>query len=365
MKFSVILPVFNRAHCVVESIESVMRQSFSDWELIAVDDGSSDNSLEVLKEFAECEPRIKVIHQDNKGSSGARNSGMRAAEGEYILFLDSDDCLVPDAMKDLSKTIEQFNMPDMICAGFKSGSGGLCLPDGSICNKRLDKEYIYKNILPEHVNVRPQGKCFLQPFAWNKCYRREFIEKSQTLFDESRRIWEDNPFVVSCLAVAESLVIKQFPVVEYRDTDSGDRLSALCNTNMLYGYIKSYAEYKEQFSGTYNFNNAYTNRRYFSFLCNILFRLRYGMMTEEYFEVIDNVFKDGSVAFWMKNVKPRSLNERRIKFAYNRGNKESFVRLLENNSQQDFKESIFIRLRRRIYGALSRIKRLFIKIASE
>lgn len=90
-KFSIIVPVYNVEKYIDECVQSVIGQTFTDWELILIDDGSTDNSYEICRSYAENDIRIQAIHQDNVGASGARNKGMANAAGEYILFLDSDD----------------------------------------------------------------------------------------------------------------------------------------------------------------------------------------------------------------------------------------------------------------------------------
>ena len=89
--FSVIVPVYNVEKYLPECIESVLNQSFGDFELILVDDGTKDNSGVICDEYAQKDARVKVIHQDNAGQAVARNTGTDIAQGEYIIYLDSDD----------------------------------------------------------------------------------------------------------------------------------------------------------------------------------------------------------------------------------------------------------------------------------
>lgn len=91
MKFSIILPTYNRAHLISNSIKSVLNQSFDDWELIIVDDGSTDNTKELISSFIKKDSRIKYFVQENSERSKARNNGIKNASGEWICFLDSDD----------------------------------------------------------------------------------------------------------------------------------------------------------------------------------------------------------------------------------------------------------------------------------
>src|SRR4030042_1653484 len=95
MKVSVIIPVYNRAELIAQAVESVLRQSFSDFELLVVDDGSSDGTWEALQR---CGPRIRALPQEHRGASAARNLGIQTAAGEYLAFLDSDDLWQPQKL---------------------------------------------------------------------------------------------------------------------------------------------------------------------------------------------------------------------------------------------------------------------------
>ena len=98
---SVIVPVYNVERYLPVCLESIVQQHLSDYEVIMVDDGSTDGSRAICDEFAEHYPEFRVIHKENGGVAAARNRGIEEAKGEYILFLDSDDFLVPDAIKPL------------------------------------------------------------------------------------------------------------------------------------------------------------------------------------------------------------------------------------------------------------------------
>jgi len=112
MKISVIIPVYNVEQYLRECLDSVMTQSYNDYEVICINDGSTDGSMAVLKEYAEKYPKVSVIDQENKGLSAARNAGINAATGEYVFLLDSDDYLEPDSLDILAKNITD---EDIIC----------------------------------------------------------------------------------------------------------------------------------------------------------------------------------------------------------------------------------------------------------
>ena len=89
--FSIIIPTYNRGHVLGKTIQSVINQNFNDWELIVVDDGSTDNTKNIINDFSKNDSRIRYIYQDNQERSAARNNGIENSNGKYICFLDSDD----------------------------------------------------------------------------------------------------------------------------------------------------------------------------------------------------------------------------------------------------------------------------------
>lgn len=117
--FSVIIPVYNRGSLVAETIESVLNQNFSDYEIIAVNDGSTDNSLQVLNQYKDS---VRIINQQNQGAEIARNKAVEYAVGDYLVFLDSDDILLPDSLSIYYQMIQSEDYPALIFArgrGFK------------------------------------------------------------------------------------------------------------------------------------------------------------------------------------------------------------------------------------------------------
>ena len=112
MKFSVIIPVYNVEAYLQVCLDSVLNQTFEDWEAICVNDGSTDNSTVILEEYSHKDGRFKIVNQPNGGLSAARNTGLKAATGEYVLFLDSDDWLESNAMEKVSESLAD---EDMLC----------------------------------------------------------------------------------------------------------------------------------------------------------------------------------------------------------------------------------------------------------
>lgn len=119
MFYSVIIPVFNRKKYICRCIDSVIGQTFSDFELIIVDDGSSDGTGKICDEYEEKYSNIKVVHQENGGASKARNTGLQKAEGIFAIFLDSDDYFPPDYLYRIKLAYETYGRKYTICTSFK------------------------------------------------------------------------------------------------------------------------------------------------------------------------------------------------------------------------------------------------------
>ena len=103
--FSIILPTYNRGYILTETIEKVICQSYQNWELLVIDDGSKDNTKEVVESINDV--RVRYIYQENQERSVARNNGIKHAEGEYICFLDSDDIILDNHLETLHKFIKE------------------------------------------------------------------------------------------------------------------------------------------------------------------------------------------------------------------------------------------------------------------
>lgn len=138
---SVIIPVYNTENYVARCIESVQAQTYNNWQMILVDDGSKDKSLEICQRYAKIDNRIQVIHQDNQGPGIARNTGIAATEGEYIVFVDSDDYIENDYFALLAKHDE-----DVVFINVQNVDehGNVLQKDFMSRNKMLSKDKILR-----------------------------------------------------------------------------------------------------------------------------------------------------------------------------------------------------------------------------
>ena len=125
MRFSVIVPVYNSQRFLRKSLNSVTRQSFRDYEIILIDDGSTDKSGSICDDFAKKNKNIIVIHKQNQGQIAARTDGIKKAVGEYIVFVDSDDILEPNALEVLNNKIDQYHPDGVIYENSRMTAHGI------------------------------------------------------------------------------------------------------------------------------------------------------------------------------------------------------------------------------------------------
>jgi glycosyltransferase involved in cell wall biosynthesis len=221
-KVSIIVPVYNVERYLRKCLDSLVNQSLSSIEIIIVNDGSTDGSEQIIKEFASSYTNIIHITQNNMGLSEARNTGVRYATGDYIAFLDSDDWVVNDAYKILyEKAIK--NNDDIVCCGFY-----MAYDDSDKLKKySSSKEYI-------SVAPREKTKIFkdVKVAAWDKIYRRTFFIESNAVYPSG--LWyEDTAVSVPLLLKASKVSVIKEPLVYYRQRPGSITKQALFNTKIF------------------------------------------------------------------------------------------------------------------------------------
>lgn len=199
MKFSVVIPVYNVDQYLPQCLESLHTQDFADFEVICVNDGSTDRSREILSEWAGKMPQIRVIDRVNGGLSAARNTGLETASGDYVVFVDSDDWVEPTM---LSRLAEEAHGEDMICFACRKSDSDAT---DTLIPEQNDGWSYYNRHALEHREV---------PFVcvWQRCYRREFLMDNSLRFREGI-LHEDNEFTPRACQKAKS--IKVIPDVLY------------------------------------------------------------------------------------------------------------------------------------------------------
>ena len=201
VKISIIVPVYNTENYLDDCIFSIINQTFEDFEVIFVDDGSTDNSLNILNEFANNDQRLKVIHFDeNKGVSYARNAGLDNAKGDYIIFIDSDDIFEFEALGEVYSLAEKFSLDMLIfkLQNFDNNTGE------NVYRRNFDMKFL-KDIVGDDVfNFSRVVDYFfkISPTISGKLFRKDLIGSLR--FPE-KLIFEDNPFFIAVFLNADRI----------------------------------------------------------------------------------------------------------------------------------------------------------------
>lgn len=271
VKFSIIIPVYNGEKFVADAIESVLRQDYDNWQLILVNDGSSDLTGKICSDYANKDFRIIYIEQENQGLSGARNSGYFKADGDYILFCDADDYYTDNALSVLAESIRNTQNPDMLAFGFLVGNGKWpVIVSEYPMDKKLDKNYISKNVIPEQLNLHPKNdNKYIATFVCCKAYRHSFLKANNIVHSQQYKKWEDKLFILTALDAAESLVFLNNAIYYYRLVNSDHLAEKYFLDTMLY-VVSQFRDYQQLFKGKYNLYTDYSKRYYFDVISKLI-----------------------------------------------------------------------------------------------
>ena len=211
-KISVIVPVYNVEKYLSRCIDSLIRQSYSNIEILLVDDGSKDESLSICKEYEAKDSRIHVFHKENEGLGLTRNYGVEQATGEYITFVDSDDYLTLDAIDSMVKKAVETDADVVIASHYyKNKKQEIELSERLYCGTEI-KEILMVHMMGNNGNQLDA----LSYTAWGKLYKKEIFTKNRLLFPSERKlIWEDLAFSVEAYPLCEKVYILHKPVYYY------------------------------------------------------------------------------------------------------------------------------------------------------
>ena len=209
MYFSIIVPVYNVEKYLSECIDSILCQTFTDFELILVDDGSKDESGKICDQYAEKDNRIKVIHKENGGQSSARNCGVEESSGKYIVFLDSDDFISEDTFLQEIKDKSADN--DVVVYGYRK-----YYDDNRV--KEVPQPTVTTTEKNEFSRQLVVGDAFYCS-CWSKSIKASLLKDNNIFFDESLRC-EDMDWYYSVVLVAEEYDVINKPFVNYRQREN-------------------------------------------------------------------------------------------------------------------------------------------------
>ena len=197
LKYSIVIPVYNIKEYLADCLDSVLAQSLSDFEVILVNDGSTDGSDALCDAYAAKHPQIHVVHQPNQGVAAARNTGLEKAQGEYVLFLDSDDLWKTNLLESLTPFVNK--NCDLVEFGFQEFSDHT--PQKAVyppitCNNLPGADYLQQVF---HKMEMPIGSC------WCCAYRRQLLMDQNLRFPVGVRYGEDLKFRIAVLEKAASI----------------------------------------------------------------------------------------------------------------------------------------------------------------
>ena len=213
-RLSIIIPAYNAQEYIEASIKSVLAQTYADWELIIVNDGSKDNTAAICDAAAAKDDRISVIHQDNGGGSAARNNGFEAATGELIAYLDADDALDPDAYAKLICLIDEHGVSTSACAHlltYTDGSPSVYeappVPPG-VYSAETTRERISIPLLQDRLSPNP-----LNGYIWRYIFSAEIIRKNNIRY--AGKYLEDELFLIEYFACGADLAVTEEALYHY------------------------------------------------------------------------------------------------------------------------------------------------------
>lgn len=266
-RLSIIVPVYNAEEYLDRCLISILEQDFASYEVILVDDGSSDSSPLICDRYSAADPRFRTIHKKNGGVSSARNAGLDLAKGEYVMFVDSDDALLPDS---LEMMFEYVMDEDLVVGGYNVYISGVpgreVLPGRNRSYRGEDMNLFYTE------NIRKN--CEMLDAPWSKVFRRKTIGNLR--FCEDLNYAEDKLFVFSFLTICSSASTCRFPVYAYhiRSGSLGSDIVSDRHLMQLKRFLPAYADVLASLNLRYpscsKINMLYHNDIVGRYVCRIL-----------------------------------------------------------------------------------------------
>lgn len=319
IKVSIIMPVYNVDKYIKKSLDSVINQTLREIEIICVNDGSTDNSPQILEEYAERDNRIKIINKKNGGISSARNKGIEQAKGEYIGFVDSDDWAELDMFEKLYKNAKTYDSDMVMCAAHRfddiNKQLNYDLPYFTMAN--FDKTY--DNSVFNH-NKTNDLLFVISVTPWNKIYKSTFIEAIGARFPEGLD-FDDVIFFFKTYLKAEKVSLIRDLLYFYRINRAGSFITSA--NERYYDIVKVYDIIEDIILETGN------QDKYMELFSNIRIpytMARYNRVEERYkkdfFDIIKNNFK---------KMNPICINH------LNSDNKEEYQKIIDSDNHREYK----------------------------
>lgn len=235
---SIIIPVYNIASWLGQCVDSILQQTLTDWEMILVDDGSTDASASLCDHYATIDARIRLLHKENGGLSDARNAGLAIATGKYVYYLDGDDYLAPHAIQLLHAEAEN-NHSDLVCSGFY-----YTYPSYQLLHKKYSEKVSPLLLSPQQAMEALIEGDWLKNFAWGCLLRKELADQVPFI---KGKYYEDIYWKHLIIHHAATISFVPAPLYYYRQRETGiSGTFSLKNIDLLTGskarlaFIKRY-----------------------------------------------------------------------------------------------------------------------------
>ena len=205
---SIIVPIYNAEQYLRRCVDSILNQEYTDYELLLVNDGSTDASGDICEEYGDRDPRVIVIQKENTGVSDSRNRALERARGKYLQFLDSDDWITPDATRLFVRAAEEYGC-DMVISDFYRVVGERLSPKGDI----EEEGVLTREEFAAHMMENPAD--FYYGVLWNKLYRRDIVEEHNLRMDTDINWCEDFMFNLEYIRYAKVFYALHAPIYYY------------------------------------------------------------------------------------------------------------------------------------------------------
>lgn len=269
VKISIIIAVYNTEKYLKQCLDSLLEQTFCEFEIICIDDGSTDSSLMILEKYKKQDRRIQIYTQDHQYAGVARNNGLTHAKGKYTLFLDADDFLEKDSLQVLFHTAKKAETDIMVFGHYRYDTESACVVESDYILEKLDW---FGNGIKKAEEIAPYIFNFSEPCAWNKLYRTRFIKESGIEFMPLKRT-NDLFFSYMSLARAERICVCKKQLLYYRinNSKSLQGSSEIFSTDFLYAV----SELKNKLMDVHmfkkfeaSFYNMAVDTCYYNFCCH-------------------------------------------------------------------------------------------------
>ena len=239
-KISVLIPIFNVEKYLAECLESIINQTYSDLEIICINDGSTDNSLSIINKYAKLDDRIVLLDKENSGYGDSMNRGLSIAKGEYISIVESDDFIEKDMLGVLHEKMASYNLDVVKCKYNRYWS-----------KTRSEKHNWPKAVLEHNIENKIINSldypevCIIPPSIWSGLYRRSFLEENGIKFlTTPGASYQDTSFAFKVWVAAEKVMLLDYYGVNYRQYNPLSSINTV-SENKIYALDNEYESIKE------------------------------------------------------------------------------------------------------------------------